>query len=126
MTQAKKILVVDDEEGVRVALAEILRLFGYEAEAVASGEEALAVFDETRHVLVITDYRMPGMLGAELIRLLRRRCPGLPTIALTGAGEEAERELLAAGAHECLRKPFDIVRVREVVERALKRQREVK
>ena len=114
------ILVVDDEEGVRTAMVDILSLFGYEVEATASGEEALAVFDEARHALLLTDHSMPGMQGAELIRVLLRRCPALPVVAMTGAGAEAERELLAAGAHECLRKPVGIHRLQEAVERALK------
>lgn len=57
-------------------------------------------FDGARHALLITDHCMPGMMGPELIRALRQRCPLLPVIALTGAGEKAERELLAAGADE--------------------------
>lgn len=73
MAQAKRILVVDDGEGVRKALVEILGWPGYEVEAMASGEEALAAFDEDRHALLITDHCMPGMLGAELIRALRMK-----------------------------------------------------
>ncbi|MBI2878061.1 MAG: response regulator [Candidatus Tectomicrobia bacterium] len=110
-----RILVVDDEEGVRKTLVDILYLFGYEADAVASGEEALAVFDEARHALLIADHCMPGMRGAELIRILHRRCPSLPIIAMTGIGTEGE--LLAAGAHECFIKPLDIGRFKEAVER---------
>lgn len=103
-----------------MAMVEILSLFGYQAEAVSSGEEAMAIFDEARHVLLFTDHQMPGMLGTELIRALRQRCPVLPVVALTGAGPEAERELLAAGADEVLKKPFDLGRIREAVGRALK------
>jgi CheY-like chemotaxis protein len=93
--------------------------FGYETEGVRGGKEALSVFAEARHALLLTDHRMPGMSGAELIRRLRERCPALPVIALTGAGPEAKRELLAAGADEVLRKPFDVRGIREAVERAL-------
>lgn len=112
-----RILVVDDDERIRTVMMEILRLFGHEAEAVASGEEALAAFDEARHALLITDHNMPGMQGAELIQTLRRRCPSLPIIALTGA--EAEEELLAAGAIEILKKPCDILKIKQAVERGL-------
>ena len=111
--------MVDDDEALRVTLVDILGLFGYEAEAVSSGEEALAVFDEARHVLLLTDHCMPGMTGAKLIRRLRQRCPALPVVALTGAGPEAERELLAAGADEVIKKPFHIDQIRETVGRAL-------
>lgn len=112
-----KILVVDDEEGVRKTLVDILYLFGYEAEAVASGKEALAAFDEARHALLIIDHYMPGMQGAELIRILHQRCPSLPIIAMTGV--EIERELLAAGAYKCFRKPLDIGRFKEAVEKGI-------
>lgn len=119
MSKAQGILVVDDEEALRMALVDILGVFGYEAEGVGGGQEALAVFDESRHALLLTDHRMPEMSGAELIRRLRQRCPALPVIALTGAGPEAERELLAAGADAVLRKPFHIDQIRETVGRAL-------
>ncbi|MBI2877179.1 MAG: response regulator [Candidatus Tectomicrobia bacterium] len=111
------ILVVGEDEGLRMAMVDVLDLFGYEAEAVSSGEEALATFDETRHALLITDGYMPGMHGAELIQALRRRCPSLPMIVLMGA--EEEEDLRAAGASEILRKPFDIGEIREAIERNL-------
>lgn len=122
----RKILVVDDDEGIRQVLVEILHRFGYEAVAVASGEEALAVFEEARPALLITDHHMPGMRGAELIRALRQRSPSLPIIALTGT--EADEELLAAGgpplkggaSFEILKKSCDIGQIREAVERGLK------
>lgn len=82
MSQARRILVVDDKEMVREVLVEILYWLGYEVEAVSSGEEALVIFDEAVHALLITDQRMPGMQGAELVSLLRQRCPSLPAIAV--------------------------------------------
>lgn len=112
-----RILLVDDDERIRTVMMEILHLFGHEAESVASGEEALAAFDEARHALLITDHDMPGMQGAELIQTLRRRCPSPPIIALTGA--DAEEELLAAGAIEILKKPCDILKIKQAVERGL-------
>lgn len=113
-----RILVAEDDEGVRAALVDVLRLFGHEAETAASGEEALAAFDEARHALLITDQYMPGMQGTELIRTFQQRCPSLPIIALTGAW--AQRELLAAGAAECIEKPFDISQIKKAVERGLR------
>lgn len=121
MNRTERILVVDDDEEVRQALLEVLQWLGpYQVEAVVGGEEALAAFDEARHALLITDHCMPGMLGAELIQVLRQRAPWLSVVALTGAGEDAERELLSAGADKVLRKPFDIGQIREAVGRALK------
>lgn len=117
MAQAKRILVVDDREAVRTVLVEVLHWLGYEVEAVGSGEEAMVVFDEVRHVCLLTDHCMPGMSGTELIRLLRRRCPTLPVVAVTAA--EADEELLAAGALEIIKKPFDIGQIQEAVERVL-------
>lgn len=122
----RRILVVPDDEGVRTVLVDLLHLFDYQAEAVASGEEALAAFDETRHALLLADHHMPGMQGSELIRILRRRCPSLPIIVLTGA--EADEELMAAGSpshkvgafFEILKKPCDIGQIKETVERGLK------
>jgi CheY-like chemotaxis protein len=78
-----------------------------EVGGVGSRVRALAVCDKARHALLLTDHRMPGMTGAELIRRLRQRCPALP---------------VAAGADEVLKKPFDLGRIQEAVEGALERK----
>jgi CheY-like chemotaxis protein len=80
------ILLVDDEQALRQLLRESLELDGYRVLEAASGQEALAVAAESRSAIdvVITDVVMPGMTGAELIRQIRQRQPGMPVVLISG------------------------------------------
>ena len=98
------ILVVDDEKIFRESFVQLLSCFGYQADAVGSGEEALVAFDENKYRMIITDNHMPGMGGIALIRTIKQRFPLFPVIALTAASTEG---LVEAGATRCFTKPFD-------------------
>lgn len=111
--ESAMILVVDDEQGIREVLVEYLNLLGYEADAVENGKEALAVFDENKYDLVITDNNMPAMSGTELIKSIRRNCPFFPVIGFTGGSTEG---LIEAGATRCFSKPCDLDEMRNVIE----------
>jgi len=80
------ILVVDDREGVRGLAARILQRVGYATLEAASGEKALALFQQHRGRinLVLTDVRMPGMSGFELVRRLREESDNLPVLFMSG------------------------------------------
>lgn len=78
------ILVVDDEESCRIAMAMLLEHLGYEVEVVADAEGALAAFDALKHRLVVTDFCMPGMTGDDLAAELKRRSPGTPVLLCSG------------------------------------------
>ena len=64
----RRVLVVDDEENIRLVLQTLLRKHGYEVEAAASGEEALALVDSFGPDVILTDVRMPKMGGLDLLR----------------------------------------------------------
>ena len=99
--------VVDDDESVRESLPDLLRQFGFAAEAFSSAEAFLAsdVVTETRCLLL--DVAMPGMSGPDLERELTRRRQRIPIVFITGHGDGSVRpRLLARGAVECLIKPF--------------------
>ena len=83
LAQTGRVLLVDDEDGVRAATAEMLASLGLEVETVASGAEALARLD-ARIDLLVTDHLMPGMSGADLARAARRRQPGLRILIISG------------------------------------------
>ena len=70
------VLVVDDEEGVRSFVADALSRADHDVRAAASGEEALAVLHEDSFALVITDLKMPGMSGLELLKAAKAAQPG--------------------------------------------------
>ncbi|GMV42117.1 MAG: sigma-54-dependent Fis family transcriptional regulator [Myxococcales bacterium] len=117
-----KILVVDDEQGVRYTLQAVLEDAGYAVVAVADGESALRELPQAD--AVITDLAMPGMDGMELLRQIRASHPRLPVIVITAHGSERHAvEAMKRGACDYLRKPFDIDELLLVVGKAVEQQR---
>jgi DNA-binding response OmpR family regulator len=107
--KAPRILIVDDEERQRKALARSFRQAGYQTRGAASGEEALARLAAEPVGLVITDLVMPGMDGLALVRALSTAAPGTPVIVLTAYGSaESQAEAQALGVAGYLAKPFDL------------------
>jgi len=111
------ILVADDEEDLRWSLSKSLQRKGspYHVTCVGDGDSALAELQERNYDLVVSDLRMPGVSGVELIREIRSRKPQVPIIVMTAYGsEEVQRE---AQRHNALyiEKPFDIARLRELI-----------
>ena len=99
--------IVDDDESVRESLPDLLRQFGFAAEAFSSAEAFLAsdLLNET--CCLILDVAMPGMSGPDLQRELRDRQKYIPIIFITASGDRSVRSrLLADGGVECLFKPF--------------------
>ncbi|MCX7655700.1 MAG: sigma-54 dependent transcriptional regulator [Treponemataceae bacterium] len=115
-----KLLVVDDEKNIREGLAEALHLDGHEVVLAADGDEAYNCFQKGDIDLVITDLRMPGMSGEELLRRITSESPGLPVIVLTGHGTvENAVDAMRNGAYDFLTKPVNLDRLSLLVKRAL-------
>jgi len=107
--QPRTVLVVDDDPGSRVFLAEALEALGCSAIQASNAGEALRVLAERAPDLVCTDLRMPGVDGLEFISLARAQAPRLPLILVTANGEpESEAEAKRRGAAEMLRKPVSL------------------
>lgn len=103
---SERIMVVDDEEILRLLLADMLESQGYTVESFGGPDEALARFRTGSFDLVITDLTMPNMTGLELVRRLRRLSPELPVIMCTGFyDEDVRRKAEAVGIRHCLSKP---------------------
>ncbi len=106
---ATRILLVDDEEGLRITLAANLELEGFEVHEAASGAEALELLAKGSYDLMLTDIRMPGLSGVELFRRARASHPGMPVVLMTAFSVESlVDEALAEGAFTVLPKPFDV------------------
>jgi DNA-binding NtrC family response regulator len=105
----RTVLVVDDEEHVRTALARVLTEAGYIVFAAERGEEALEILRKHPVKLLISDYNMPGLSGIELFKEVRRRHPHVLRIMLTG---EKDPELVVRSINEAevfrfIRKPWN-------------------
>ena len=112
--------VVDDDESVRESLPDLLRQFGFAAEAFASAESFLAsdVVGETACLLL--DVAMPGMSGPDLQQELNRRRQTIPIVFITAYGDGSLcRRLVARGAVRCLVKPFSEAALLDAVGAAL-------
>ncbi len=125
MTEQKKILIVDDEPGIRELLAPFLERAGFEVSTASDGQEALELVKVFRPDLLILDVLMPKMNGREVLRTLRDDENWTPVILLTQVGEAPERALaLEEGADDYLNKPFDsnelMARINAVLRRARK------
>ncbi len=120
-----KVLVVDDDSSLREFLEIFLAKEGYKVASAASGQEALEEVKRQGFSLVITDVRMPGMDGVELLKGIKALDPGLPVVLITAfASLDAAVVAMKEGAWDYLTKPFRIEELREVVENAISSRQE--
>ena len=116
------ITVVDDDESVRESLPDLLRQFGFVAEAFSSVEEFLGSDIVSKTSCLLLDIALPGMSGPEFQQELTRRRQTIPIVFITASGDKDLRpRLLARGAVECLFKPFSEAALLDALESALRR-----
>jgi len=115
---SEKLLIVDDDCDVRDIVSGVLSELGYEVQEVPHGEAALAVLDRFDPDLLIIDFAMPGMNGAETAQAIRRRNARLPILFLSGFADSAALEA-AVGEAPILRKPFRPIELAAAVRTAL-------
>jgi len=119
MKEFVKILVADDEVIMRNLILRILESEGYQISMAATGEEALGLMEENKYDLLLTDVKMPGMTGFDLLKNVKNRWPDMAVIVMTGYGDAyTVKEALLMGADEYLSKPFKAHEVSLIVERA--------
>jgi len=120
----EKVLVVDDEAGVRSSLAGILGDEGYAVDAVGSGEEALAALGARRYDLVLLDVWLPGADGLEVLERIREVDTELPVVVISGHGTiETAVKALRVGAQDFVEKPLSLEKTLLAVRNALQRRR---
>jgi DNA-binding NtrC family response regulator len=121
---SERILIVDDEDGMRRLLSRVLTREGYETSAVANGAEALRLVASERFDLVVTDIKMPEMDGLELLAELKEYEPSLPIIVITAYGTiENAVQALRSGAYDYIAKPFENDEIKLTVAKAFERER---
>lgn len=120
---SRRILVVDDNRSIRETFLGHLPELGYEALGAESGEEALNVLQRFGPALVITDLRMPGMSGLELLARIKACSPDTTVVVIT-AHEDMQTAVgaMKAGAYDYLVKPLDIDQIDMLVERCFREQ----
>lgn len=118
--RGKRVLVIDDEEGMRITLAASLELEGYEVVEARDGIHALELVRQQAFTLVISDIRMPGLNGVETFRELKRIQPELTVVLMTAfALERLIEEAIAEGVYTVIHKPFSMDHLTRIVARAV-------
>lgn len=115
------ILTIDDEENIRNGLADNFELEGYDVLKASNGKQGLELISKGNVDLVITDLRMDGISGEEVVRHVTTENPGIPIIVLTGHGSiDDATAAMKAGAYDFLTKPLDLDHLNLIVKNALK------
>ena len=114
------ILTIDDEENIRNGLSDNFELEGYNVLQASNGKEGLAIIAKGGVDLVITDLRMDGISGEEVVQHVTTENPGIPIIVLTGHGSiEEANKAIKAGAYYFLTKPLNLDHLNKIVKNAL-------
>jgi response regulator RpfG family c-di-GMP phosphodiesterase len=117
---SRRILVVDDEETIRIALSKFLRSRGYHVQVADSSAAALTALGEMEYALMLCDVRMPGVSGLEMLPQALARHPDMAVIMITAVNDApTATEALSCGAYDYLMKPVELNDLLRAVERAL-------
>ena len=120
MTTARRILIVDDEQGIRAALGQLLEFEGYEVRAVGNAVDALAEYQKQRPDLVFLDVKMPGIDGVEALKKLKELDASAIIVMISGhATIQTAVEATQLGAYDILEKPLDTDRILVTLRNAL-------
>jgi len=111
-----RILIVDDDHAMRLALSESLESCGYDVNAAENGNQAIDLFTKGNFDLVVTDMKMPGMTGIEVLQGVKKMSPDIPVILITAYGTvNTAVEAMKEGAAEFIMKPFSLDDLEAVV-----------
>ncbi len=123
MADRFRVLVIDDDPGVRDYMEALVSRQGYEVSAAADGEEALRNLDSTRPDLITLDVVLPGMDGLQTLDKLKQRLPDVPVVMLSGHGQARNIvEAMRRGASDFLRKPFEVEELELAFQKALEKR----
>jgi DNA-binding response OmpR family regulator len=121
------VLVVDDEGAIRYSVSKTLQRIGYEVDEASSGEEALDMMGKREYEVILTDIRMPGLTGVDLLKRIKDISADAIVILMTGyASLGTAVESLRLGAHDYLIKPSSSQDIRQSVARGVERARNLR
>ncbi|MCL6630638.1 MAG: response regulator, partial [Armatimonadetes bacterium] len=120
----KHVLIVDDEEGIRLVLVDLFTELGWIADQSSNGTKALDMALSKDYDLVIVDLSLPGIGGLEILRNIKESKPDVPVVMITGyASMKSALQALKLGAYDYLTKPFKLDYVQRIAEHAVERKR---
>jgi CheY-like chemotaxis protein len=117
----KKIMIVDDEEDIRISVSQILEVCGYDVIKAANGMDCLQKLEQELPDLVILDIMMPGMNGWDVAARIKEneQWSKIPIVFLTAKGDEMSIGMGSLASEEYIVKPFDVVKLKDSVQRIL-------
>ena len=118
-----RILIIDDEDGVRITLKKIMERSGYEVDTASDFEEGMHCLKQKSYDTVVTDIILPGMSGLDLLRAIKKRDQDLPVIVITGEPNlETAKESIRHGAYDYIEKPVTKANLPPVVGRSVEKK----
>ncbi len=118
-----RIMIIEDDEEMRSLLRDFLREEGFEADSVGNGVDAIRILSNDHFDLVITDIRMPGLTGLDILPRIKKMKPEMPIIVMTAYGsEDVRRRSLERGATTYLEKPIHLSKLRTVIREIMLRR----
>ena len=110
------ILVVDDNNVLRIVVSKMLSRLGYEVSSADSGENGLNIFLKNKFDVVLSDYEMPGMDGVAFACSVKKSSPSTPVVIMTGARKEAVFSRKSTAVDKVISKPFTLAEIDETVQ----------
>lgn len=118
-----KILIIDDEESQRESLAGYLHKKGIKTFIAKSGEEGISLIKDNMIDLVLTDYKMPGMTGLDVVKQIKELNPKIECVVMTAYSNVEEAvEIMKSGAYDYLQKPVELIELMHIIENVKKNQ----
>jgi len=118
-----RILVIDDEKGIRNTLKEVLEYEGHQVDVAGNGPEGLELFRGSNYDIVLCDIKMPEMDGIEVLEKLNAYSPDAPVIIISGHGNiDTAVEAIKKGAYDFIEKPLDLNRLLVTMRNATERK----
>jgi CheY-like chemotaxis protein len=116
MGTSGKVLVVDDNNDLRIVVSKMLSRLGYEVSSANSGENGLSIFLENKFDIVLSDYEMPGIDGVAFAISVKKSSPCTPVVIMTGAGKETVFSRKSTAVDEVISKPFTLAQIDETIQ----------
>lgn len=122
VTERPRVLVIDDDAGVRLVMCGLLATLGCDTDEAEDGAQGVTLFDRHRYDIVVTDLKMPGLTGWDVVEAVRTRMPTIPIVMVSGFATPADAERAQREGLSFLPKPFQFVGFKAAITQALARR----